>query len=208
MTQWWNELTLLGQILSCIAIPSTLVLLIQTVLTLIGASHSTDFDVDGQTDIDTGDVPDDGVFESTDADTESIDAGFRILSLRSIIAFFAVFGWVGLILEKNNTGSFITIPVSIISGFIAMLIVALLFRWIIKLQSDGTQSIKNALGVSGTVYLKILPQRLGKGKVSLILQGSLTELDAVTDEENVIPYGSEIVVIAISGSNTVVVKRK
>ncbi|NLJ16925.1 MAG: NfeD-like protein, partial [Clostridiales bacterium] len=40
MSEWWEGLNLLQQVLYCIAIPSTLIMLIQTVLILIGiGSH-------------------------------------------------------------------------------------------------------------------------------------------------------------------------
>ena len=41
-----------------------------------------------------------------------------------------------------------------------------------------------------------------------MLQGSYVERDAVTDDEETIPTGSEVVVIGLSGQTTLVVKRK
>ena len=42
MMDWWNSLTSLSQIFYCIAIPSTLLLLIQTVLLFIGIGDEAD----------------------------------------------------------------------------------------------------------------------------------------------------------------------
>ena len=36
----------------------------------------------------------------------------------------------------------------------------------------------------------------------------LEELDAVTDEETPLPFGTEVVVTGISGGNTLIVRRK
>ena len=41
-----------------------------------------------------------------------------------------------------------------------------------------------------------------------MLQGHYMELEAVTDEDEDIKFGTEIVVIGLSGTNTLVVKRK
>ena len=41
-----------------------------------------------------------------------------------------------------------------------------------------------------------------------MLQDTFVELDAVTDEENEIPSGREVVVIGLSGQSTLVVKSK
>ena len=69
-------------------------------------------------------------------------------------------------------------------------------------------NLKYALGVSGNIYITVPPRRSGKGKVNIIVQGKLEELDAVTDEELPLPFGTEIVVIGLSGGNTLVVRRK
>ena len=50
--EWFTSMSIAGQIFTCVAIPATLVLIIQTVLMLIGAGSS---DADGLGD----DLPDD-----------------------------------------------------------------------------------------------------------------------------------------------------
>ena len=46
MIEWWNNMDLVGQIFALIAIPSTLVLVVQTVLLLFGIGGD-DIDADG-----------------------------------------------------------------------------------------------------------------------------------------------------------------
>jgi len=58
------------------------------------------------------------------------------------------------------------------------------------------------------VYLTIPASRGGEGKVQVMIQGSYVERNAVTDEAEPIPTGSEIVVIGVSGNSNLVVKRK
>ena len=77
-----------------------------------------------------------------------------------------------------------------------------------KLRTDGNLDNRNAIGVSGKVYLTIPPARGGAGKVQLMLQGVFAECNAVTDEEAPIPTGAEVVVVGISGQTDLVVRRK
>ena len=224
MFQWWDSLSTFSQVLACMAIPATLILIIQTVMMLIGLGSGGDGDVDSdldvETDLDTdvdldvdGDISDvgDGVF-GDDLPEGALDPsgfdGLRIFSVRGIVAFFVVFGWMGIALDSANISSYITLPVSIVAGFAVMVLIAFLFKAIMKLESNGNIDIRNALGVSGTVYLKIPAKREGQGKVNVMIQGTYCEKDAVTDNDAPLPTGSEIVVTGFSGQNTLVVSKK
>ncbi|MBR5453798.1 MAG: NfeD family protein [Clostridia bacterium] len=217
MLEFWNTLTLASQVFYCMAIPATLVLLIQTVLMLIGLSQDTDGDIDTAESflpdeaIGTDDSAVDGVF-GEDVPSETLDpAGFdslRILTVRGLIAFFVVFGWTGVVMDAAGVALLITLPAAMLAGFATMVILAVLFRLVLRLRTNGNADNRNAIGVSGKVQLKIPPSRTGEGKVHLMLQGAYVERDAVTDETETIPTGSEIVVTAVSGQTTLVVRKK
>ena len=119
-----------------------------------------------------------------------------------------MFGWVGVVCNGASLALPLTLTVSFLSGLLMMFIIALLMKAVMKLQSDGTSDIRNALGVAGTVYLTVPAKRSGQGKVNVMLQGTYVERDAVTDENEPIPTGSEVLVIGISGQNTLIVKKK
>lgn len=209
MIDWWNSLTLVSQIFYCIAVPSTLLLLIQTIMMLVGLGDDAASDI-GDVDVSDADVSD-GVFgdnEITEIPDDFGLEGLRILTVKGIISFLVVFSWVGIVLESVGAQLFITIPVSAVCGFATMLLLAFLIRAVMKLRSDGNIDTKNAIGTSGKVYLTIPPARSGEGKVQLLLQGSFVELGAVTDDETAIPTGSEIVVVGVSGQTDLVVRRK
>lgn len=209
MIDWWNSLTLVSQIFYCIAVPSTLLLLIQTIMMLVGLGDDAASDI-GDVDVSDADVSD-GVFgdnEITEIPDDFGLEGLRILTVKGIISFLVVFGWVGIVLESVGAQLFITIPVSAVCGLATMLLLAFLMRAVMKLRSDGNMDTKNAIGTSGKVYLTIPPARSGEGKVQLLLQGSFVELGAVTDDETAIPTGSEIVVVGVSGQTDLVVRRK
>ncbi len=208
MIAWWNELGIMSQIFFCIATPATLVLIVQTVLMLIGiGDHGFDGDVGVDTDTDIGE----GLFghDAPDGDID-IDGfeGLHLFSVRGIIAFFVVFGWVGVALDAAGFHIALTLLISAVCGLAMMFLIALLYKWAMSLQSDGTVDIRNALGVSGTVYLTVPAARSSTGKVNVTVQGSYCEYLAVTDSEIPIETGKEITVIGISGQNTLVVKQK
>ncbi len=203
-TDWWNALNLSSQIFYCIAIPSTLVLIVQTVLLFLGFDNDADIDIDTP-DMESGD----GLFgESGDIDDASGAELLHIFTLRGIIAFFVVFGWVGVVMQSANIHLAITIPVAFLSGAAMMVLIAYLFKAVMKLKSDGTADNRNALGSAGRVHLTIPPSRKGEGKVHIMLQGSYVERNAVTDESESIPTGCEIIVVGTSGQTNLVVKRK
>ncbi len=213
MLNWWNSLSLFSQVLACMAVPTTLILLIQTALMLFGfgddgdgnADIGADISADADTDVPDGIFGDDGL--DGDLDPSGID-GLRIFSLRGIIAFFVIFGWSGIALDSVGLNKVISFVTAVVCGLAAMVIIALAFNFISKLESSGNIDHRNALGTSGTVYLKIPPKREGQGKVNVMIQGSYCECDAVTDEDEALPTGSEITVVALSGQNTLVVRRK
>lgn len=210
MIDWWNSLSIAAQVFACIAVPASLVLLIQTLLMLIGIGEDADGEglseifSFGESDADA-DVPDD--IPDGDIDPTGLDS-LRIFTVRGIIAFLVVFGWVGFVMVEAGVKLLITIPVSIVCGFAMMTILAFLMNAVMKLRNDGNLDNKNALGVSGKVYLTIPAARQGEGKVNIMLQGSYVERDAVTDEKEDIPTGCEVVVTGISGQTTLVVIRK
>ena len=213
MQAWWDALDILGKAFALIAIPSTLILVIQTILMFIGIGSGAD----GADGADMGDAGNDldGIFgddvpggSDIDGIDSPIEPGLKILSFRTIVAFLAVFGWVGIELLKLGANSIVSIAIGFASGFAIMLIMAFLLRELFRLQSSGNSDIRNALGASGTAYIPIPKNRSGRGKVTVAFQGSTHELDAVTDDEEDIASYAEVLVVGISGKDTLIVKKK
>ena len=208
LAEWWNSLGLASQILYCIAIPSTLVLLIQTILMFLGFDDGPDGDVD--VDISEPDVGD-GVFgdDSIEGWEPSSDLGsLHIFTFRGIIAFFVIFGWVGIVMQSFEINLIITMLVATVCGLATMIGIAFLLRAVMRLKANGTTDNRNAVGTAGKVYLTIPPARSGEGKVNIMLQGAYVERNAVTDETEAIPTGCEIIVVGTSGETSLIVKRK
>lgn len=224
MFAWWDSLSLISQIFACIAISTTVVLAIQTVLMLIGLDTDSVDGADGvelslDHDIPDGDLGDldadptaaDGIFGEdipiADPDPTGLD-GLRIFSVRGIIAFLVVFGWVGFTMEEAGSALWLTLLVAAACGITTMILMALLMRAVMGLRNNGNLNNRNAIGTAGRVYLTIPASRSGEGKVNILLQGSYVEREAVTDEDTPLPTGTEVVVVGLSGQTTLVVKRK
>ena len=199
MIEWWNSLIGLEKVFAYIAIPATLIMIIQIILLLIGMDGHGDADVDAD-----GDIP-------VDSDGDPIDGigdGLRLFTVRGVIIFFAIFGWSGLLLLSNGAGTALSIILAVLFGSIALVLTAYAMKLMMKLQYDGTVKASNTIGKSGTVYLTIPAERTGKGKVSIVVQEVLSEFDAMTDNNSPLLSGSEVVVLAVTGENTLIVAPK
>lgn len=200
MAQWWDNLTLLQQILACLAIPSTVILLLQTILMLFGIGDGgADADADGM------DIAD--ATEAADADSGFFDLeGLNLFTVRGILAFFAVFGWLGVILLGTSMNKVLAIIISLLAGLLALYLVALILKSMLKLQHSGNLDLKNAIGRKAKVYITIPPALKGEGKVNLTLQERFTEVSAMTEEENALKPGTLVEVVNILDDDTLLVK--
>ena len=189
----WSQISIFEQVFWVITIPATLVFLILLVITIFGAE--TDASLDVTTDVD-----------ASLADGDAIP--FQFLSLKNIVAFFAVFGWSGIGFIHAGLQSWLVILLAFVCGFLMMTLMAALFYFMSKLAESGTLKMKNAVGKLGEVYLKIPANRAGMGKVQLNVQGSLRTLDAITDDLDNIPTSSIIQVLDVIDDQILLVKKQ
>lgn len=201
MGEWWTSLSLLQQIFACMAIPATLILLIQSVLLLFGMSGEVDSDLDGSFDSTSG------------ADAQDISDGagdgLSLFTVRGIVAFFAVGGWSGMALAEHVSSVWIVILVSFAAGVAALYGIALLFRAILRLQSSGNINFASAVGKTAKVYIKIGADGSSTGKVTMTLAERFLELDAVTKDPADIRPGEIVTVTGqLDDATLVVTKRK
>jgi membrane protein implicated in regulation of membrane protease activity len=188
----WSEVGILEQIFWVIAIPATVVFIALLGMTIFGGDVS-------DSDVDTN-------IDAHIADGDSIP--FQFLSLKNIVAFFAVFGWSGIGFINAGMASWLVIILAVICGLLMMLAMAALFYFMSKLAENGTLNMKNAIGKLGEVYLVIPANRGGMGKVQLNVQGSLRTLDALTDEDSTIPTNSIIEVLDVIDEQILLVKKQ
>ena len=214
--QWWDGLQLAEQILYCIAVPATLILIIQIILMLIGMGDSGA----GINPSDTSglDMPDsfDGM-DSVDADIPDLTdhdissphdlADFRLLSVQSVIAFLCIFGWSGIAALSCGAPAWAAILIGAVLGLAAMFLVAKIIQWSSKLTQNGNFNVKNLLGESGTVYIPIPPKGEGTGKINISCGERFLEFDAVCEGDKTLSTGSAVRVVDIIAGSTLVVEQ-
>ena len=74
-----------------------------------------------------------------------------------------------------------------------------------NLRADGTERVQRAVGLTGTVYLRIPGQRAGQGKVQVKLQNRTVEYLAVTDHL-ALATGTAVVVTQVVAPDIVAVE--
>ena len=218
-TDWWQALSGVQQILACFAIPATVILVLQTILLLFGmgghdADHGDLSDHSGLSDGDaagSGEQPvgqdlSDGQELEADHDGAHHAAGVRIFTVRGLVAFFAVGGWLGLAMIDVGLPAGGAAAIGAAGGFLALLLVAFIIKWSLKLQENGTLSLRNAVAHTGTCYIAVPARRSGTGKVTVLVQEQLVELEAVTDWDEAIPAGVQIQVVGLASENTLLVR--
>ena len=122
-----------------------------------------------------------------------------------MIAFFTMFGWVGVAAYKGGLNEWLVVLAALGGGMVMVLIMAFLFRNVSKLKYSGTMDITNAMNQVGEAYLFIPAKRGGVGKVHVKVQGTLRELQALTDDAADIPTGKIIKVAGIINNNILLV---
>ena len=209
MNAWWDSLTLMERILACIAVPATLMLVIQTILSLIGigGEHDMDYDSDNDINHDVGhDVHAESSHDGHEHNHEHGNEGLKLFTLRGIVAFLAVSGWGALAISRSGHPWFTAMGLGFIMGLIAMLLVAAVLKLFVVMQSNGALDMDNAVGLDGTVYLTVPAE--GQGKVSVILQERLSEFDAVSENGEEIKTGTEVTITGLTEDNRLIVIRK
>jgi len=81
-----------------------------------------------------------------------------------------------------------------------------LFYFMHRLSESGSLKMKNAIGVICEVYLPIGANRSKVGKVQIKVQGSLRELEALTDEDKDLQTGAVVKVTEIISAELLLVK--
>jgi membrane protein implicated in regulation of membrane protease activity len=190
-----------------IAIPSTVLLLIQLVLNFFGGDD-TDSDGGDIDDIPDAD-PDTTDFSEMDepppnADSNS-DLNFvGIFTFRGIVAFLASFSWSSLALYSAGIFAPVAVAIGLVIGVAMMFAVAKIIKLLLKLSENGTVRFSEAIGKTGEVYIPIPAARQGEGKILIDFQGAERECSAQTESDTAIPTGQRVYVTGFSGEILIV----
>lgn len=145
----------------------------------------------------------------TDSDFSGGDAqfdfdGLQLVSLKTVSCFVLGFGWTGVIFYPHIDNPLWLASLAVLVGLGFMLGIAFLLRQVLNLSQDNTFHLSQCVDSVAEVYLRIPAQ--GRGKITVSIEGSMHELQAISKEENDIPTGSKVRIVQVIDDNTVQVQ--
>ena len=191
---WWADLSPVMKLLWSVTLTATLIFVIQTVMTFLGAdADGTDFDMDVDTSMDGSDL-------------SNIEGGSNLYTFRNLVNFFLGFGWSAILLQPSVKSTALLIFISVLVGVALVVAVMYLFKWLSSMQQSGNINVyKSAVGCQGKCYLRIPAERGGEGKVQITIQGAVREYNAGTDGDE-IKTGASVKVLEAVDANTLLVE--
>jgi hypothetical protein len=212
---WWYALTLDLQVFYALGILATGLLVIQLIMTILGAGHEG---VDGAVGMQAGDglagvdglAGADGMglghaLPGAGPDLEHA-SGLGLVSTRSVIAFVAGFGWTGAMARHAGWAMVPSVAAALVVGFALMFMVYWLMRWLYSLRESGSLDYRNAIGATGTVYVTIPAAGLGSGQIQVLVQSRLATVAAANAGPQPIASGRPVKVIRLLAGNTLLVE--
>jgi membrane protein implicated in regulation of membrane protease activity len=208
MQEWWDKLTAVNQGFYIAAAFFSVFLVWQLIAALIGLAGGDEADADaaGTHDVDTdaGDVDAHEMDHSAASDAADSMSAFKLLSIRSILAFCTLFAWAGALYLQNGKDITWSILFAILWGAVAMVIVALIFHAMRKMTETGTIRLSSCVGTSGVVMLDIPTGGTGEARVSV--NGTVQRLKARGVNGTSIPSGTPVIVQRLLGPDVLEVK--
>lgn len=188
MMELFNSLEPLLKTFWLVAIPCSLIFIIQTILTFMGADAS------------------DGLEADFDGDLSGGDESFQVFSLRNLINFLLGFSWTGISFYGTISNPLALILVSLVVGVLFVYIFFVIIKQVQKLAEDNSFQLSNTLNQSAEVYLTIPEHKSGKGKIMISVKGAFHELEAMTEQDR-IPSGATVKVVRIESNNLLIVEK-
>lgn len=180
----YQGLDTMQQVFWACAIVASVIFIIQFILTMIGLDHSDiDVDFDGSDTMDYGD-------------------GINLFSIKNFVNFFMGFGWAGVCLKDSISSSALLTTIAFVVGCLFVALFVFIRKQMNRLEKNGAFNINDTIGKSATVYLRIPAGCQGKGKIQISIDGSVHEIEALTDEDE-ISSGMKVKVIEVIDSETV-----
>lgn len=180
----FSNLDTLHQVFWVCAVLASAVFVVQFILTIMGMDHSdVDVDFDG-------------------ADTMDLGGGLNLFTIKNLVGFFMGFGWAGICFSESISSQLLLTLVAILAGCLFVTMFVFIYKQTRKLDRNGAFDIQDCLGQTASVYIRIPEGGKGKGKVQISINGSVQELDALTDED-MIPSGQNVKITEIVDKETV-----
>ena len=197
---WYQALPPYMRAYWTIAIAVSIIFIIQMVLTLIGLG---DTDAAG----DVGDL-DTGGADLGDGNGDTMDTGgaIQLFTIRNTVNFLLGVGWGGVCLSGVIQNRFLLAVAAFLCGCIMVGAFILMFKQLMKLESNGSYRIQESVGQVCEVYIRIPEKRSGNGKVQISFGGSVQELPAQT-EGDAISSGTKVRVTKVIDKAVLIVEK-
>jgi hypothetical protein len=132
----------------------------------------------------------------------------QMFTLKNLIVFFVMFGWVGLGCMRLGMSPILAIILGGLAGAAMVAIMMFFIARISGMKHSGTLQHERALGLIARTYLSIPAARGGIGKVHVKVQGGVKELDAITDHPDPIASSTLVKVEQIIDGRILLVTTK
>lgn len=170
-----------------VAIPTSLIFVIQTIMTFAGADTSNGHDTDFHSDLSGTETP------------------FQLFSLRNLVNFLLGFSWTGISFYTTISNKPILVVLSLTVGILFVYLFFMILRYVQRLTEDNSFKIINTLNKTAEVYLTIPENKKGKGKIMISVNGAFHELEAMTENDKILS-GAVVKVVRIENSNILIVE--
>lgn len=170
-----------------VAIPTSLIFIVQTIMTFMGGDTT------------------DGLSADFDGDFNVVDTPFQLFSLRNLINFLLGFSWTGISLYTSIPNKLLLLFVALVVGGFFVFLFFIIIKQIMKLAEDNSFKYESTLNKTAEVYLSIPEKKTGKGKIMISINGSYHELDAMTENKR-IETGAVVKIVKIENSDILIVE--
>jgi hypothetical protein len=192
LTVWWTALEPMAQWFFAAAAFFTVFFLIQLVMALVGLGG-------GEGDLDAHVEPafaHDSLHDAQDSVT-----AFKLLSVRSVLAFFTLFTWAGGLYMSRGVPVARALIYALGWGVLAMVLLSVLMHLLRRMAETGTMRLGACVGNSGTVYLDVPAG--GTGEVRVMCDGVLSVLKARAKGGGALLSGTPVRMVRVLGGNVI-----
>jgi|SRR5690606_25900198 len=130
----------------------------------------------------------------------------NFFAFKNIMAFFSMFGWVSISGLYQNFSLSTSLILGVISGFILMAVMSVLFYFTQKLKENEPPELTQNINSTGEVINDIGKKRSSPGKIQININGVLKIMDAMTDFDHDVKAGTKIRVDSVTSSGIFIVK--
>ncbi|MDR1680376.1 MAG: hypothetical protein LBS12_01130 [Prevotellaceae bacterium] len=187
MDIWWNSLDLFLKIMWGIALVTSIIFIIQMIMTFAGMDADGDIAGDADGHGDAGSAP------------------FQLFTFRNFINFFLGFAWTGIAFYPTIGNRMLLALLAALMGLLLVALVMGLFYAMSRTVQSGNIDIREAAGLTATVYIPIAARRARAGKVQLSIRQTVREYDAMTDGES-IATGRQVRIVEVMDGHILLVE--